>query len=607
MTAAMGQLRSRRLLVLATFDSVVWVCSLLGYSYLTYTDPAAVPWEQALGLGLGAAALHVLLGRTVRLHHGRASTGTIEELLLLGAVAAGTGTLVALANTFLVQELAWRVPFAGTFIAMTVMAWARVVYRRTQEPAWHAKVEDGKLPVVIVGAGDGGRQLIHAMLSGNDGGWVPAALLDDDPRKTHLRIRGVPVVGPTAKMAEVAEECGATTVIVAIPTAGAERIRDLSRQAVDAGLDLKVLPPRNELVSPYIDVSDVRDIDVTDLLGRRQIDTDVASVADYITGRRVLVTGAGGSIGSEICRQVFKFAPAELMMLDRDESALHAVQLDLYGNALVDCGDIVLGDIRDTQFVNDLFETRRPQVVFHAAALKHPAILEEFPGEAVKTNVWGTLTVLEAAKQYGVEKFVNISTDKAANPIGVLGWSKRLGEALTAAVAVEAPGNFLSVRFGNVLASRGSVLTVFASQIARGGPVTITHPDITRFFMTVQEAVQLVIQAGAIGHSGEALVLDMGEPVSIEAVARHLIELSGKQVEIVHTGLRQGEKLHEDLFGDGESQEPTAHPLVSRAHVPALDPMAVRAIDPWGPSPHIATVIRQMCESLSFAGSKVGS
>jgi FlaA1/EpsC-like NDP-sugar epimerase len=543
----------------------------------------------------------------VRLHHGRASTGTIEELLLLGAVSAGAGTLVALANTFVGQELAWRVPFAGTFIALTVMAWARVVYRRTQEPAWHAKVEDGKVPVVIVGAGDGGRQLIHAMLSGNDGGWVPAALLDDDPRKTHLRIRGVPVAGTTARMAEVAEECGATTVIVAIPTAGAERIRELSQQAVDAGLDLKVLPPRNELVSPYIDVSDVRDIDVTDLLGRRQIDTDVASVADYLTGRRVLVTGAGGSIGSEICRQVFKFAPAELMMLDRDESALHAVQLDLYGNALVDCGDIVLGDIRDTQFVDDLFETRRPQVVFHAAALKHPAILEEYPGEAVKTNVWGTLTVLEAAKRYGVDKFVNISTDKAANPIGVLGWSKRLGEALTAAVAVDAPGNFLSVRFGNVLASRGSVLTVFASQIARGGPVTITHPDITRFFMTVQEAVQLVIQAGAIGHRGEALVLDMGEPVSIEAVARHLIELSGKQIDIVHTGLRQGEKLHEDLFGDGESQEPTAHPLVSRTHVPALDPVAVRAIDPWGPSPHTAAVIRQLCESLSLARSRVGS
>lgn len=594
--------------MLAGFDSAVWVVSMVGYAFLTYTQPAAVPWVHAAGLGLVAAVAHVAIGRTVRLHQGRASTGTVEDLLLLGAVTAAAGTIAALANTFVATELAWRVPFAGTFIALTAMAWARVVYRRLQEPPGGGDVPEGKTPVVIVGAGDGGRQLIHAMLSGNDGGWVPVALLDDDPLKQHLRIRGVPVVGPTMRMAEVAEQYDAPTVIVAIPSATADRIRAFNRQAMDAGLDLKVLPPRNELVSPYVEVSDVRDIDVTDLLGRRQIDTDLASVADYITGQRVLVTGAGGSIGSEICRQVHKFAPAELMMLDRDESALHAVQLDLYGNALVDCGDIVLGDIRDARYVDELFERRKPQVVFHAAALKHPAILEEYPGEGVKTNVWGTQTVLEAAKRHGVEKFVNISTDKAANPIGVLGWTKRLGEALTAAVAAEAPtGTYLSVRFGNVLASRGSVLTVFTSQIAKGGPVTVTHPEITRFFMTVQEAVQLVIQAGAMGHSGDALVLDMGKPVSIEAVARHLIELSGRQIEIVHTGLRQGEKLHEELFGDGELTEPTAHPLISRTHVPPMDPLTVRAIDPYADPEKVAATVRDLCAGLSLAGSEVVS
>jgi FlaA1/EpsC-like NDP-sugar epimerase len=605
MGALLGTLRKRRLWVLAGLDSLVWVVSMVGYAWLTYPDPGAVPLGVALGLGAAAAGCHLVLGRTVRLHHGRATTGSVEDLLLLGAVTAGAGSLAALLNTFLDQELAWRVPFGGTFIALTAMAWARVAYRHSQEPP--AEVHDGQEPVLIIGAGDGGRQLISSMLGRRDGVWVPVALLDDDPLKAHLRIRGVPVVGTTVRLASVAQRYGVRTVIVAIPTASAERIRELSREAMAADLDLKVLPPRNELVSPFVDVSDVRDIDVTDLLGRRQIDTDVAAVAGYLTGQRVLVTGAGGSIGSEICRQVHRFGPAELMLLDRDESALHALQLDLYGNALVDCGDIVLGDIRDARFVEDLFARRRPQVVFHAAALKHPAMMEEHPGEAVKTNVWGTLTVLEAARAHGVETFVNISTDKAADPIGALGWSKRLGESLTAAVAAGAGGNYLSVRFGNVLASRGSVLTVFASQIARGGPVTITHPEITRFFMTVQEAVQLVIQAGAIGHHGEALVLDMGEPVSIEAVARHLIELSGRPIEIVHTGLRQGEKLHEELFAAGESTEPTVHPLVSRTRVPALDPLVARDVDPWGPPEQVAAWMRDLCASLSPAHREVVS
>jgi FlaA1/EpsC-like NDP-sugar epimerase len=294
-------------------------------------------------------------------------------------------------------------------------------------------------------------------------------------------------------------------------------------------------------------------------------------------------------------------------MLDRDESALHAVQLSLYGRAMLDGDDVVLADIRDTQFINTLFEDRQPQVVFHAAALKHLPMLEQYPGEAIKTNVWGTLTVLEAAKQSGVERFVNVSTDKAANPINVLGYSKRLAEALTAAIAPEADGTFVSVRFGNVLGSRGSVLTAFAAQIATGGPVTVTHPDVTRYFMTVQEAVQLVIQAAAIGRDGEALVLDMGEPVSIDGVARQLIELSGKQIDIVYTGLRKGEKMHEELLGDGEPDERPAHQLVSHTAVPALDALTARELDPWAHSTEIVKVLESLCDDLSMARGRVSA
>ncbi|MBN9620171.1 MAG: polysaccharide biosynthesis protein, partial [Actinobacteria bacterium] len=323
-------------------------------------------------------------------------------------------------------------------------------------------------------------------------------------------------------------------------------------------------------------------LDVEDVIGRRPVDTDVRSIAQYVTGRRVLVTGAGGSIGSELCRQLHRYGPAELIMLDRDESALHAVELSIFGRALLQSPEIVLVDIRDHAALNDVFVEHQPHVVFHAAALKHLPLLERYPHEALKSNVYGTLNVLRAAEANGVEHFVNISTDKAANPTSALGHSKRLAERLTAWFAARSDGpQFLSVRFGNVLGSRGSVLHAFAAQIEGGGPVTVTDPDVSRFFMTIPEACQLVIQAGAIGRGGEALVLDMGEPVKILDVASRMVAMSGKEVEIVFTGLREGEKLHEELLGDDDGLgERPLHPLISHVTVPPLDPSDIPT-QPW--------------------------
>jgi FlaA1/EpsC-like NDP-sugar epimerase len=301
------------------------------------------------------------------------------------------------------------------------------------------------------------------------------------------------------------------------------------------------------------------------------VDTDVAEIADYLRDQRVLVTGAGGSIGSELCRQIAAFGPAELLMLDRDESALHAVSLSIHGEARLDLPQAVLADIRDGEALRELFLQRRPDVVFHAAALKHVNMLEQYPAEGWKTNVLGTRNVLEAATAVGVSHFINVSTDKAADPVNVLGRTKRMAERLTATYAQQNEGRFLSVRFGNVLGSRGSVLETFAAQIARGGPLTVTHPDVTRFFMTIPEAVQLVIQAGAIGNGGEALVLDMGQPVRIADVAAQLIAMDGRPINILFTGLRPGEKLHEELFGSHEQDSRPVHPLVSHVPVPALD------------------------------------
>lgn len=314
------------------------------------------------------------------------------------------------------------------------------------------------------------------------------------------------------------------------------------------------------------------------MLGRTPIETDLEEIAGYLADKVVLITGAGGSIGSEIARQVHSFGPKELVCLDRDESALHAVQLSIYGKGLLDTPDMVLCDIRDSQALERVFAQHRPDVVFHAAALKHLPMLEQYPEEGWKTNVLGTLNVLECAADYGVQHFVNISTDKAADATSVLGKTKRKAEELTSWFARQGHGSYVSVRFGNVLGSRGSVLFTFHEQIRQGGPVTVVDPEITRYFMTIPEACQLVIQAGAIGDPGDVLVLDMGEPVKILDVARRLIRKSGKQVDIAFTGLRPGEKLHEVLFSTGENEGDTEHPLISRVRVPAIPPQVVRQL-----------------------------
>ena len=333
-----------------------------------------------------------------------------------------------------------------------------------------------------------------------------------------------------------------------------------------------LLPLLSQVLEGRSGLTDLREVSIEDLIGRHPVDTEVESIAGYLTGKRVLVTGAGGSIGSVLCREILKFAPAELIMLDRDETGLQATQILISGHGLLDTKDVVLADIRDSPTLEKIFVERQPEVVFHAAALKHLPMLEQYPSEAWQTNVLGTLNVLNAARAIGVSTFINVSTDKAANPSSVLGHSKRAAEKLTAWAAEETGQTYLSVRFGNVIGSRGSMLPTFTSLILAGGPLTITHPDVTRFFMTIQEACQLVVQAGGIGRPGEVLILDMGEPVRILDVAKQMIAMSGRDIKIVFTGLRHGEKLHEELLGEGEQDSRPLHPKISHTKVPSLNP-----------------------------------
>ena len=598
-----ASLRSRRRLWLTGFDILAWggAIALAAAERMDF-DVDQVNWSHAAVFWVTACALYFGFGQALGLHRGRNALASFDEMVAVGATAAAAG-LVCFVVNFTLQPV-WlprSVPLSATFAAVVVLGLGRALWRRTTEHSRLSARAGGSTPVLVMGAGDAARQLIRSMLTTDEAPWRPVALLDDDPMNRNLRLSGVPVRGTSDEIGRVARETGATLLVVAIPSIRAARLRVITDRALEAGLVVKVLPGVNELLGGHVGVGDVRDLDMEDLLGRHQIETDLTSIASYLTGRRVLVTGAGGSIGSELCRQVHQWGPSELIMLDRDESALHSVQLSIHGRALLDSPDVVLADIRDTKTMVQIFQERRPDVVFHAAALKHLPMLEQYPGEAVKTNVWGTLAVLEAARRVGVDKFVNISTDKAANPTSVLGYSKRVTEGLTAGVARRSTGTYLSVRFGNVLGSRGSVLTSFTAQIAGGGPVTVTHPDVTRYFMTVQESVQLVIQAAAIGRDGEALVLDMGEPVSIDSVARQLIKLSGRDAEIQYTGLRAGEKLSEVLFGDGEPDDRPVHPLISHVAVPPIDELDVQALNPWAVPTQISQALAGLCVDQAAA------
>jgi FlaA1/EpsC-like NDP-sugar epimerase len=587
----------QRAAVQIVYDVLCWAAALLFATLVRY-DLAFGDMHlvRVLATIPVVAVLQICVGAVCGLYRRRWPFGSFDEVSALArSTTIVTGILfVANATLFDPHLVPRSAPLAGGVTALVLMAGGRFVWRLLDERRRRPK-GDACQRLLVFGAGEGATQVVRAMLRNPTSDYVPVALLDDDPAKKNLRIMGVSVVGNRSKLQAAAEAWAADALLIAIPSARAALVTELSEMATRARLPVKVLPPVGELLGGKVGESDIRDVTPADLLGRHEIRTDVESIAGYLTGRRVLVTGAGGSIGSELCRQIYRFAPDELIMLDRDESALHAVQLSIEGRALLDTPDLVLADLRDRPAVERVLAERRPHVIFHAAALKHLPLLERHPAEAVKTNVWATLDLLELAVGYGVERFVNISTDKAADPCSVLGYSKRITERLTSHMASCGETVCLSVRFGNVLGSRGSVLTTFHAQIERGGPLTVTHPDVTRYFMTVEEAVELVIQAGAIGARGEVLVLDMGAPVRIADVAQLLAARAERRVVIHYTGLRGGEKLNEVLLGASEADRRPAHPMISHVEAPPLTPAAVRDLDVDEPAERLVRNLASLC------------
>jgi FlaA1/EpsC-like NDP-sugar epimerase len=565
----------------AGYDAAVWAGGLLVVARAAGTMPDGYGYLTGFALWSGLAVMCLLVsacGLAAGLYRRRYLRGSREEVAAVVLACFLTTCCLAVAGLVTGRDALAETVLGGAVFAAVAMLGARYAafaVRQRSRPAAPTAVK-----IIVFGAGDAGTQLIHRLATQGGAAYRPVALLDDDSAKRRLRIHGVPVLGGRDQLAEIAASTGAGILVIAIAGGSGKVIHDLTEAAERCGLVPKVIPSVRELLTGRAQIEGVRDPRISDLLGRRAVRTDVALVREHIAGKRVLVTGAGGSIGAELCRQLDRFGPAELIMLDRDESALHAIQLALRGRALLDTEETVLADIRDQRRVREVFGRFRPEIVFHAAALKHLPLLEGCPAEALKSNVWGTLTVLQAAAEHGVQSFINISTDKAANPVSVLGYSKRITERLTAHVSATAGGTYLSVRFGNVLGSRGSVLTALSAQVAAGGPVTVTDPDVSRYFMLADEAVHLVLQAAVIGRGGEVLVLDMGEPVRIVDIARRLAASTGRDLDIVFTGLRPGEKLTEDRLGHAETDHRPHHPLISQVPVPALDPGQVTALDP---------------------------
>jgi FlaA1/EpsC-like NDP-sugar epimerase len=417
---------------------------------------------------------------------------------------------------------------------------------------------------LIVGAGDAGEMIVRDMKQNPRYNYQPIGFLDDDPYKAGLTIRDVPIFGPLSLIGDVVREHAPEEIVIAIPSADRATIRSIYDACKPFNLPIKTLPGMSDILSGEVSVSHIKPLSIEDLLQREPVQYDIESVRELIRGRVVLVSGAGGSIGSELARQIAHYEPERVLLLDRYENGLYQVDLELRDAGVGGRVTCIIGDVLDRARLDQVFARYRPRIVFHAAAHKHVPLMELNPLEAVKNNVFGTRNLIAASHAHGVERFVMISTDKAVNPTNVMGATKRIAEFLARDAASRGATKFTTVRFGNVLGSNGSVLPVFRDQIARGGPVTVTHPDIKRFFMLIPEAVQLVLVAASRGAGGEIFVLEMGEPIAIADFAENLIRLSGmvphKDIAIVYTGLRPGEKLFEELFDASEETLPTDHP-----------------------------------------------
>ncbi|MBK9217485.1 MAG: polysaccharide biosynthesis protein [Uliginosibacterium sp.] len=563
------------------FDVLMALAAWVGAFWLRFNFELSWAHLYANTMLYGACFLvpaHAVMCRLAGLYRGLWVFASLPDLQrVLKAVA---GSLAAMAAYALILQPHPAVPRSMMvlypLLLLMFMGGGRLIYRMWREHRLFGALRAQGKPVLVIGAGRAAVMLLRELERSAD--WRVVGLLDDDPGKQGRELGGVRVIGGTAAVIEVAQEMKVRHVILAIPSASSSIRRKVADLVAGHGLALLTVPRLEDIMSGRVAVNTIRPVAIEDLLGRETVSIDSAHIATELAGKVVLVTGAGGSIGAELCRQLATFGPAKLLLFEQSEYALYAIE-EWFRQHCPDCGiQTLAGDVKDESRVEEVFARYKPQLVFHAAAYKHVPLMEVGNcWEAVRNNVFGTMSVARAAQAHGAVRFVLISTDKAVNPTNVMGASKRLAEMLCLALqAREGTTRFEVVRFGNVLGSTGSVIPKFQAQIARGGPVTVTHPEITRYFMSIPEAALLVLQAATMGEGGEIFVLDMGEPVKIVDLARNMIRLSGfseHEIRIEFSGLRPGEKLYEELLADAEQTRATPHPKlrVARARPVAID------------------------------------
>lgn len=482
--------------------------------------------------------------------------------------------VVAVSLTIFVAMIMQYAYSSQLYIRTLMLSWMLLVFFIGASRISLRILQEGKIKkkailtsrTMVVGAGQGGRMIARHMKQNPEWGRNPVIFADDDKTQWGLEINGIEVAGSLERIPEFVADHKIDQIVIAIPSLSKKEMAELTKMCIDTGAKTQTLPRIEDLMTGKIKVSDIRDVKIEDLLGREEVKLDMAAIEEQVQGKTVMVTGAGGSIGSEICRQISNFNPSRLLLLGHGENSIYTIDMELRRKVPKTTEIIpIIADVQDRERIFQVVNQFRPDMIYHAAAHKHVPLMEANPLEAVKNNVFGTKNIAEAADKYGVDSFVMISTDKAVNPPNIMGATKRFAEMIVQNLAINSKTTFSAVRFGNVLGSRGSVVPLFKEQIAKGGPITITDPEMTRYFMTIPEASRLVIQAGLLASGGEVFVLDMGEPVKIVDLARNLIKLSGyeeNEIKIQFTGMRPGEKLYEELLDASEIQEEKIFPKI---------------------------------------------
>jgi FlaA1/EpsC-like NDP-sugar epimerase len=497
---------------------------------------------------------HHIFASIYKLYHKVWQYASIGEILAIAKAVTFTIASAAFMQELVFHHMYVRVLLITWMLHMLLIGGSRFSWRMIRDNIMNRQKNMKR--TLIIGAGSGGTMVARQLLNNSKVDLKPVAFIDDDRNKHRLEILGIPVVGDSNVIVQAVNKYHIDHIIIAIPSLNKKEINRIYQECAKTNAKTQIMPKLEDVMTGKVSVNEFRDVQVEDLLGREPVELDIDSISEYITGKTVLVTGAGGSIGSEICRQICKFKPGKIVLVGHGENSIYLIDMELR-QMYQDHIEIVpvIGDIQDRARMFEIMEEHRPYVVYHAAAHKHVPLMEYNPREAVKNNIFGTKNVAEAADTFGVHTFVLISSDKAVNPPNVMGATKRFAELIIQSLAQQSQTKFVAVRFGNVLGSRGSVIPLFKKQIQAGGPVTVTHPDMTRYFMTIPEASRLVIQAGTLARGGEVFVLDMGEPVKIVDLAKNLIKLSGYSIEeigIKFSGLRPGEKMYEELLNENE-------------------------------------------------------